>query len=60
VNVYELTRKPNKLLDFDGLTIDASSLYLIAAPSTTEEARQAVLEKAATAFRRARSSAAAN
>jgi hypothetical protein len=46
VNVYELTRKPNKLLDFDGLTIDASSLYLIAAPSTTEEARQAVLEKA--------------
>jgi hypothetical protein len=36
-----LFKDPN-LGDLDNLTIDASSLYLIAAPSTPEEARQAV------------------
>jgi hypothetical protein len=37
-----LFKDPN-LGDLDNLTIDASSLYLIAAPSTPEEARQAVV-----------------
>jgi hypothetical protein len=40
--------KTAKFASSEALTIDASSLYLIAAPSTTEEARQTVLEKAAT------------
>jgi hypothetical protein len=46
VQVYELSKHP-KLGSFDGLTFDASALYLLAAPSTSEEARQAVLDKAA-------------
>jgi hypothetical protein len=46
VSVFEMFKSP-KLGDLGGLTIDASSLYLIAAPSTPEEVRQAVLDKAA-------------
>jgi hypothetical protein len=44
--VYEVV-KSTKFVDLDTLSIDASSLYLIAAPSTPEEARQEVLDKAA-------------
>ena len=47
VQVYELSKHP-KLGSFDGLSIDASSLYLIASPSTPEEARQEILDKATT------------
>jgi hypothetical protein len=46
--VFELAKSRN-VRDFTGLTIDASSLYLIAAPGTPEAAREEVLERAATA-----------
>jgi len=45
--VFEMTKSTN-FVDLETLTIDASSLYLIAAPSTPEAARGAVLEQAAT------------
>jgi hypothetical protein len=47
-NVYRLSQSP-KISDFSGLTISASSLYLIAAPSTPNPVRDEVLAKAATA-----------
>jgi phage N-6-adenine-methyltransferase len=47
MNVFKLSQSP-QIADFSGLTIDASSLYLIAAPSTPEPVREAVLGKAAT------------
>jgi len=47
VQVFEMSKSLN-VGGFDGLTIDASSLYLIAAPSTPPEAREAVLAQAAT------------
>jgi hypothetical protein len=44
--VYELA-KSTPDVDFGGLSIDARSLYLIAAPSTPAAVRQQVLERAA-------------
>jgi hypothetical protein len=45
--VFELFAKSTNCVDFDTLTIDASSLYRIAAPSTPAEAREEVLARAA-------------
>jgi hypothetical protein len=42
INVYEMS-KSNKLLDFD---LPVSGLYLLAAPSTPEEARDEIIERA--------------
>ena len=44
MNVYALQGRSNKLLDLD---LPVSSLYLLAAPSTPEAARQEVLQRAA-------------
>jgi hypothetical protein len=46
VAVFEMVKSAN-FAPLDDLTIDASSLYRIAAPSTPAEVREAVLEKAA-------------
>ena len=35
--VFELFAKSKKIVDFEALTIDASSLYRIAAPSTSPQ-----------------------
>jgi len=47
VQVFEMTKHPN-LGSLEGLTIDATSLYRLAAPSTPEPAREEILELAAT------------
>jgi hypothetical protein len=47
ISVYEMIKTLN-LSDLESLQIDASSLYLLAAPSTPEAAREEVLERAAT------------
>src|SRR5262244_1906432 len=47
INVYEMS-KSNKLLD---LELPISGLYLLAAPSTSQEARDAVIERAQTGER---------
>lgn len=47
VNVHAMLRLNNLLSQADDLTIDASSLYLIAAPSTPAQVREQVLEQAA-------------
>jgi hypothetical protein len=46
VHVHRLFQN-QQVVDFDGLTIDATSLYRIAAPSTPAEVRDEVLAKAA-------------
>lgn len=49
LSVYEMFERANfARSDLDALTIPTSSLYLIAAPSTPIQARDAALEKAAT------------
>jgi hypothetical protein len=47
VSVFEMIKSAN-FAPLGTMTIDASSLYLLAAPSTPEEVREQVLEKAAT------------